>query len=417
MHEEKIEPDIEQKLPGGFDKTLAFILFPASFLGQFGIASINLGLIFYLRSHFKLSSQVIGFSASIYTLTYFLGCLGFKRLIAAMRPRHSVEIAAAGMAAALFIILQTDLLPVVFIMHAVYGFCMALLWPPVMGWLSRGKEGKVLSNTIANFNLSWSLGIVFAPYIAGTLAERSITAPMYLGIGALCLLFFIILLGTFLFPGIRAVPSEQGAQREQKENKVSDSSTPLRFLCWIGLFASYVVFGILMNIFPLYGREALGFTEGLIGLLLLFRGGVTTIFFVILGKSLWWHYHTRQILLLQVVLAVVCLLGIYAQSSIEFAFFFIVFGILFAFLYNNSIFHGVSGSITRENRMAMHEAVLTLGTIIGSSLGGTLYQYFSFSSTLLFCAIISLGGGLAQLMLLARFRTDLHKKQLLPENE
>jgi predicted MFS family arabinose efflux permease len=52
-------------------------------------------------------------------------------------------------------------------------------------------------------------------------------------------------------------------------------------------------------------------------------------------------------------------------------------GGLLALIYNQSLFHGVSDSDDRAGRMAVHEAALTMGVVLGAAAGGMLYQYFS----------------------------------------
>ena len=50
--------------------------------------------------------------------------------------------------------------------------------------------------------------------------------------------------------------------------------------------------------------------------------------------------------------------------------------------YSFSIFHGASGSINRSHRMLIHEVLLTIGTVLGSVVGGTIYQYVDFDTVL-----------------------------------
>ena len=79
-----------------------------------------------------------------------------------------------------------------------------------------------------------------------------------------------------------------------------------------------------------------------------------------------------------------------------------------ALSYSNSIFHGVSGSINRTGRMAVHEALLAAGLICGSLLGGLIYQYYSMDTVYYFCTLIVVLGALLQggLFLLLRRRDE-----------
>ena len=56
--------------------------------------------------------------------------------------------------------------------------------------------------------------------------------------------------------------------------------------------------------------------------------------------------------------------------------------------YSNSLFHGVSGSVNRTGRMAIHEALLAGGLIFGSAFGGELYQRYTMTAVYGFCAAV-----------------------------
>ncbi len=170
--------------------------------------------------------------------------------------------------------------------------------------------------------------------------------------------------------------------RENKgENEVSfDNSTALRFVAWSGNFTGYVIFGILIFVFPLYAREILNFSESSIGLLLLFRALFSTLIFVFAGKMIWWHFNKIFMVITQLLIVLFSVFFTFLQSWISFAVSLSLFGILFAAEYSSSIFHGVSGSVHREKRMAVHEAVLTVGVITGSIGGGEIYQKWGMSA-------------------------------------
>ncbi|MCK5196926.1 MAG: MFS transporter, partial [Spirochaetales bacterium] len=143
---------------------------------------------------------------------------------------------------------------------------------------------------------------------------------------------------------------------------------------WLGNFTVYVVFGVILFVFPLYAREELRFAESSIGLLLLFRALFSTFVFVLAGKISLWHFNKPYMLIIQLLVVVFALSISYTKSWVSFAAILSLFGILPAAQYSSSIFHGVSGSIHQERRMAIHEAVLTVGIITGAIGGGEIYQ-------------------------------------------
>ncbi len=385
------------------------VLFFISVLCQLAIGILTLGLIFYMRDRFALGPQIIGIFASSYTVAYFLGCMFLKRPVSRLRPRHAVEIASLGMMGFGGLIAVVPTVWMAFVCYMLYGLSMSLFWPPIMGWLTRGLEGQQLSRTISSFNISWSIGIIIAPYIAGLLTERNTTYPVYVSSGIMLLIFIIIAAATLLVPSIRATAS---SKEHTSDTLQEDHSTPLRYICWIGLFSGYFIFGITMNIFPIYARDILHYSESFIGLLLLVRGLLTTIAFMLIGRFLWWHYNKIQIYMIQVLLFGICLVGAYAVTVPMFLLFFFLFGIVFAGIYTNSIFHGAAGSIDRESRMAMHESILTFGVVLGSAMGGTLYQYGSFTLVMLVGSGISILALGAQMLLGRLLVRDKSKERI-----
>ncbi len=366
-------------------------LLSISTLGQFSIAVINFGIIFFLRDRFDLSASMIGTFAAVMTFFYFMGCLFLKRLTSLLKPRHSVEIGALGMGTFGGLILFLPTVPLALISFALYGLLMSFYWPPLMGWLTRGLEGRELSRTVSYFNLSWSSGIILAPYIAGLLTEADISYSLITAAITMYLIVTIVVIATATAPSMRAVES---SSRHVNGHKLKDDSTPFRYVCWLGVLAGYFLFGVTMNIFPIYAREGLHYSESSIGLFLLVRGLVTTIIFIIMGRLTIWHFNRRIMYGIQLFLAATCLFGIYARGTVTLFIFFILYGIAFAVTYTNSIFHGVAGAADRESRMAIHEAMLTLGTILGSIFGGTIYQYGGYGLVMgigIFTALVVLG--------------------------
>ncbi|MDD3366475.1 MAG: hypothetical protein PHS67_04350, partial [Sphaerochaetaceae bacterium] len=96
-------------------------------------------------------------------------------------------------------------------------------------------------------------------------------------------------------------------------------------------------------------------------------------------------------------------------SFFHYILFFFVFGMLFAMMYSFSIFHGASGSIHRSKRMLIHEMLLTIGTIVGSIVGGTVYQYLDFTRVLYACSVL-----VAIPIIIALLRNLLSIKRKLP---
>lgn len=257
---------------------------------------------------------------------------------------------------------------------------MALLWPPMETWFSRGREKKVLNRAISFFNLSWGFGGSISPIICGVLTEQNVALPIIVSV----VIFFILALNVLFFttkvPYLKAVESEK---QYKKENLLKDESTPLRFLSWGAIILGYFFMGMLLNIFPLYGREVLLINETKIGWLLWSRGLTSCLAFYFLGKASFWHFKRSLIILSQLFLAVLSYISILFTSYYSWFILFILFGFVFSLIYMQSIFHGVSGAINRARRMMIHEVLLTLGVVLGSIFGGLIYELMDFRTVMI----------------------------------
>ncbi|MFQ3621343.1 MAG: hypothetical protein SNJ78_10435, partial [Spirochaetales bacterium] len=76
-----------------------------------------------------------------------------------------------------------------------------------------------------------------------------------------------------------------------------------------------------------------------------------------------------------VALAICAGFMLLGHSSLHFTMLLPFTGVALAFVYNQSLFHGVAGSTNRTARMAVHEALLTAGVVVGSSAGGVVYEH------------------------------------------
>ncbi|NCB02650.1 MAG: MFS transporter [Spirochaetia bacterium] len=363
------------------------ILSITAFIGQFTISMINLALVYYLRIQFSLSPQMIGLSVALYTTSYFFSCFLVDPIASKISPSHSVQISQIGMLLSILFILLTSDIQLVFLALILYGFFMAFLWPQLAAWITRGKEGPDLSRSTGAFNVSWSLGAALSPLLTGVLVETSSRVPLYLSFFLFLLVVILLTISSALVKEMKKVISEH---TRRKTYQSIDRSTPLRYVSWIGNLTLYIALAVILTIFPLYALDSLPFSKSGVGFLLFVRGMSTVIVFHLLGISKWWHFNKKAIALTLISFSLISLIATQISSFLMYSLFFIAFGALFATMYTFSIFHGVSGSIHRSKRMLIHEALLTIGTIIGSTLGGALYQRFGFSQVLYMCALMVL---------------------------
>ncbi len=387
---------------------LLYLLLYASFLANIGIGILNFSLVFYMKDVFAATPGQIGWLSSLWAFSYFIGCFILRKLSDRLGSKYALISASAGMAFFAFLIFKSPSMLWIFISYSLFGFTTALFWPTLEGWLSEGYEGASLNKRVGRFNLSWSFALVLSPYIAGILVEKNLELPLLTAI-----VIYIILASSFWFFSTFFLKTGKMVHIK-KMDSVSriDRSTPLRFISWLGNFSTYFVNGIVLFVFPLYARDVLGISESGIGLLLLLRALWSTLVFIMMSKTVWWHFSWKQMIVIQLLLVIFCVFIPVVLSWKMMAVMLSFFGVLFAFHYSNSLFHGVSGSLNREGRMAVHEAVLTAGVISGALSGGEIYQrrdirYVFFSAAAVLFLIF-----LTQLLILRLQRRKIYNEKI-----
>lgn len=378
------------------------LLLPTTFIVVVAIGTVNLGLIFYMKDDYGFSAALVGAFAAVFSLSYFTGCIILRPLSIKLLPRHCIIISTFTMGSMVLLIVFTQTPWIAFLCYGFYGLLLAFFFPPLVGWLSIGVEGKELNRTISRWNLSWSSGTIVSPFLAGYLTEQDLLLPLFTGAGLMFIGGAIVVLASLFLPAIR-----QDTHKEKRptleDRSRDDKSTFLRFPSWIAMMTLYSVLGVVFNIFPLYAREGVGMTESTIGLVLLTRAFFTTGAFVLLGRMSWWHFNAKQILVTQVLFLLIVVLMIPLDSFLGYLLIMPFLGVMVSMSYSNSIFHGVSGSIERGKRMAIHEAILTIGVVSGSLLGGQLYQQYSMKEVYLFCIAMIFTGLIVQMVMILFF--------------
>ena len=351
----------------------------SSFLSQGSIVIFNFTLVYYLREC-GIDSVGIGIASSIYPTLYFLGCIFMPKVLPCMNGKMRILMADIGMALTGVILTFLRNEALIMIDLVFYGLFQSLLWTNMETWITGGKEGGELTSRLTLFNFSWSFSVGLATSFSGFVSEYSTRLSIWSG----CLFFLISAL-------LVASSGKSYDIKEKKEDVIEvDNSSPLRFPSWIGVLLVYTGYSLVLTVFPQYALDNLGYSESITGNILLFRGISVTVAFLVMQKVRAWQKGVGPIILSQVVFALLTFLLLAFKSIPAYALLFALYGAVFALSYNLSIFHGAEGAKERHNRMVIHEVLLTIGTIVGSLVGGFVYQYFSFKTLVLTITVISL---------------------------
>jgi MFS family permease len=389
------------------DRRLLRIL-PCAFAVSMGIGIVNLGLIFLVKAEYGAGPAAVGWFTALWAAAYFLGCLAFRPLSRLIDASVSTVLMCLISAAALMAQFLHPSLAAAFVCNTVYGLACALLWPRLMGWLASGLEGEALSRASGTYSLSWSFGMTLSPYLAGAISERGRALgfggalPIYVGSALFALVALFMLATRGLAPAPRPSAGEGPGPRTASAKAEEDRSTPLRYPAWIGLFAAYVLYSVLNNIFPLYAKDELAMSESSIGLFLLVRAGAMSAAFWAFGRMGFWRFRPRYFLAAAAAILAIDLGFSLGRGPGPIVGLLVLLGVVQAFSYSLSLFYGASGAPDRDRRMSIHEAVLTLGQILGSVAGGSIYQGLSWSLVFVFSAFLILAATSAQVFLLRK---------------
>jgi MFS family permease len=380
-------------------------VYPGAFLVAFAEGMLNLGFVFFLRERQGASPSLIGWFTGYSVLVYTLGCLLLRRLFDRLRPQSALLLSLYGMPAFLLLLVLLPSLPLTFLFSGLYRVALAFFWPPAMGWLSQGVEGAALSRRQSRFNLSWSTGLVSSYVLAGLASQKDAGLPLVLSIAVFAGYAALLAVALAAFPALRAVVPPASPAPSGSTAPAAADGTPLRYPAWAGMFASYVVSGMVATVFPLFAQDVLGATRGLVGTLASSRTLLQSVGFLVLGAVSFWHFRGRWLLICQAYLAALLVAMLFARSVGFYAVLFPLLGPGSALSYAGGLFHGIAGSRRRAARMAIHESTLNGGYIVGASVSGMLYQHSSMRAAVVFCLGSSLAAILTQGMLLSRIRT------------
>jgi MFS family permease len=378
------------------------IIYPAALLQSVAYGTINLGFVFHLRGARGLEPATIGLFVSFAHVCYLVACLALPAVLGRILPRRAMLTASLACTLLAVAMVASPSLPLVFVLSGLFGASQALFWPPVVGWLSTGTEGPALGRAVARFNISWSIGAVASPWIGGSLSEIAGSVAMLTGGAASAVVAALLAAASRLIPSIR--DDRHTESRVEAVEGAEDRSTPVRFPAWVGVAVAWLLMGVLFTAFPIYATEELGFTRTLVGTLLLVRALFAAVVFGAMGRWSFWQFRGTPMVVAQVLLAATAAVLALARSPLAVGATLGVIGALGATAYVESVFHGVAGSLQRARRMAIHEALLTVGTLGGALGGGWVYQARGMPFVLVSYTVLLLAAAAAQVAMLAPLR-------------
>lgn len=358
---------MEQPMFGKDERSQLASLYIVCAIAEFTNYMVNLGLVYHLASKFGLDAFAIGLVSSIGTASYLIFCLFGESHYERLRPASCISCSLIGMGLCFAIMGICSSLALFISMISLFGAFRSMLWPQITGLINRGKEGAALSKAQGGFNLSWSISAGIGPLFAGLIMRLSTSIVFLIAAG----LLFCSMAALLHSPLTRNAQSDR---RQIADSRMPDSSTSLRFFAWAGLFLVYIASTATATVLPLHIRDSLGLgaLEG--GIMLSCKGLATSVLFVIIGMQKWWKFSKLVLMLSQAMIVAAVWIGKGAGSLAMCILYCTVLGVCFAFCYAQALFYAMSGAVNKSKRMMVHEVVLTIGAVAGSSIGGYLYR-------------------------------------------
>jgi MFS family permease len=353
----------------------------------------------------------LGLCTALGFSSYLVSCIAVGHHLDKFNSRRLVQIGSGmitlSMAAILGIVLlemHNYNLPrpiwLITIAAMVSGASTSIFWPPLMGWLSTGREGKVLNRTFGIYNMTWSAGLAISPIIGGLLVQSSIISAMIAAVASLAMTFLSVTL---------ANPPAARADVQNNNNNLlpPESANPqlekFRWVSRIALFTVYTCVGLMKTQLAMLLTQEMHLPKSYFGTLTTVMWLVTCMLFLVATRIHTWHYRILPTILVQVSVLISMLFIIECQFMVAFFVAAVLMGLGQGFIYISHQFYAASQSIKRSGSMAVHEILISGGHITGFLAGGYLAAYVGRQhAPYLFGLCVVLVGLLAQMIVWRR---------------
>ncbi len=318
-------------------------------------------------TNFQVGAAVGSFFAAQVLTCHFIGPhqdkFGVKRM---------AMLAAALSACAQAALISIDSASMLVVMMGSLGIFAAMHWPPLMSWVSAGRNGGSLNKRMAKFNMHWSMGLVLGPLVGGYLFKEKGYVFAFAA-GAM-----LAACGLVMLVSARRLHTHK--PKHKRKNRPIAPDLP-RFLpaSRIALFASHAAAAAIGGVLPLLLRE-MQLEEDFDGVLRAGRSLLLMGAFFILGRTKRWHFSRAFLIGAQVVFAAMLLAVTWCHSGWLLAMLVMPAAIPIAVCYSSSQYYGLSSSAPRAASMAIHEKIIGCGIAFGAYGCGYLAKLFDVRS-------------------------------------
>jgi MFS family permease len=354
------------------------------------------------------TEEHVGYIWAFNMLGYMVCLLLAAAMLGHLAPRHATRAAAAAMFLATFIMVivvyytiandqlgRPTLIWTMIFTGTLSGAAMSLFWPFLMSWVSADYEGPILNRRLGTYNGMWSSAAIMGPLIGGVLVDMSTLGPVL--VGTVCLAVCFIL----LFLAHNGSAGSAASVRQVNAPEISfEPGLLLRFkwMARIALFSSWACIGVSRSQFALL-FTGLGYSETQFGIIITIFGICNFLVLIGAGRLEFWHFKPVLLFGVQGILVLSLILVIFGRTLWTFVPAFIIMAFGFGFAYSSHLYYGACGSKKRSAQMAIHEATISLGIIVGAGAGGYLSRNFGIYWPYWFSVIVLALGLLGQIII------------------
>ncbi len=350
------------------DRWSPIALLVTSFVGSAAFGEMFVALPYFARALSCTPGQV-GWLGGVYTVCYAGATLLAGHSMDRFSPRTLTVISSFALLACAALMGFSGSAAQLFGVVALYGVCTVWMWPPLMGWISRGLEGAALNRRLGWFNAAWSSGLIVGPLMGGLL--YSLWPPAAFLAAAGCHLACACILLSAIAPHRATAPTAVLPRTEQPASDAGAQMIRFRRLARIGLFAGYLVIGLLRYQLPGVA-QSLGLDAARYAPISTTLSATQAVGFALLGATHAWHFRRPWLWAMQALLGGVLLVVASTRSEAGLYLVCALAGLGVSFLYASHLYYGVSGGSDRARLMAIHEILLSAGFLTGSVGGGVL---------------------------------------------
>ena len=301
----------------------------------------------------------LGLIGTIINATYTIVCILTGRLSDRIGSRSLyLPGAALVFAAALPIVYFSDSLADLYLAAPVLGVGLGFYWAPLEREMGEASGTRNLWKTAGTFNCVWAAGICM-----GCLLGPGLYDQLGFKAGVILLLALSGSALALLALPLRIEPRDK--PDELKPAAVAPNSAHLLMVAWVANFSAYFAFIGITNQLPYIGEKHLGISVAMIGLLAFSINLARFGGFFTLRRLNGWNHSPAWLFAVQLAAAAALLTLSQVDNPVYYFVLLPLLGIFSSLSYSLSFYYGLTASARAGRNSGLHEAVLSLGLMLG----------------------------------------------------